>query len=184
VLGLNFDDQNISIVAAGGKTAIDTLVQVYSAHEIPTYVIFDNDYSKRAQDREYNKIICRLLGLTESDAPPAEITANYAVLEGDWELQMKTDIDKNDNGLYDQLVNEARATLGLRPDKNKPLVARYVAECLVARAIIPEFVTKVADALKRRVGLPSAGRVQEQTPPPKPTEAASATNLFDDDIPF
>ncbi len=87
--------KGVSIIAAGGKTVIDTLVQVYQAHEIPTYVIFDND-AGRPQDRDANKVMCRLLGITETETPAPQITANHAVLGGDWETQMKADLEAID----------------------------------------------------------------------------------------
>ncbi len=126
-LGLLFDEEGVSIIAAGGKTVIDTLVQVYQAHKIPTYVIFDND-AGQTQDRYANKVMCRLLGITETETPAAEITMSHAVIEGDWETQMKADLQAIEAGLYDRLVADARQHLGIGPGKNKPLIARYVAE--------------------------------------------------------
>src|SRR6185312_11906426 len=100
-LGLKFDEEGISIVAAGGKTVIDTLVQVYRGHQIPAYVIFDND-SGQPQDRAANRVMCRLLDIPETDTPAAQITATFATLEGDWEKQMKADLDRVEAGLYER----------------------------------------------------------------------------------
>lgn len=186
-LGLEFDNEGVSIVAAGGKTVIDTLVQIYQAHDIPTYVIFDNDIGIKAQDRGYNRVICRLLGMDETDAPAAQITANHAVLNGDWEAQMKADLDSVQVGLYDELVAEARQTLGIRPDKNKPLVARYVAEQLIARGIMPAFVVSIALCLQQRIGLkPPAGDVLSDLDDAMPwiVESPPPQELLDSAIPF
>jgi putative ATP-dependent endonuclease of OLD family len=186
-LGLKFDEEGISIIAAGGKTAIDTLAQAYQAHEIPTYVIFDNDIGVKAQDRDSNRVICRLLGIPETDAPAAQIARTHAVLDADWEAQMKADLETVQAGLYDALVAEARQAFGIRTGKNKPLIARYVAERLVAKGIMPAFVADIARYLKQRVGLE-----------PTPDEALSAldeatpwaagkwpdTSPLDDEIPF
>jgi len=57
--GLDFDEQGISIVSAGGKAAIDTLAQLYGAHGIQTYVVFDND-SGNASEKVANQTLCRL----------------------------------------------------------------------------------------------------------------------------
>lgn len=149
--GLMFDEQGISIISAGGKTVIDTLVQVYRAHEIPTFVIFDNDEGLRAQDRNSNRVLCRLINIDETDAPPAALTPHYAILSGNWELQMKTDVEQIQPGLYDKLEAEVRQTLGLRPDSSKPLVARYVAQQLVERDIVPAFVECITRHLKSRL---------------------------------
>lgn len=186
-LGLRFDDEGISIIAAGGKTVIDTLVQVYRVHKIPTYVVFDNDAGLKVQDRDYNRVICRLLGLDETDAPQAEMTATHAVLSGDWEAQMKAGLEEMRVGLYDKLVADARQKLGIRPDKNKPLVARYLAEQLIAADIVPAFVVEIARRLKQRVGLEpppddALSELDEAIPwiGGKPAAAAS----LDDEIPF
>lgn len=186
-LGLKFDEEGISIVAASGKTVIDTLVQVYRAHAIPTYVVFDNDAGARPQDRDANRVICRLIGIDETDAPPAQITANHAVLGGDWEAQMKADLESVQAGLYDALVAEARQTLGIGTGKNKPLIARYVAEQLIARNIIPAFVAEIALCLKRRVGLePPPGDALAELDDALPwiSENPSADISLDDEIPF
>lgn len=186
-LGLKFDDEGISIVAAGGKTVIDTLVQVYRAHEIPTYVIFDND-AARPQDRDANRVMCRLLGIPETDAPAPQIAAAHAVLSGDWETQMKADLETEEAGLYDRLVSAARQELGIQTGKNKPLIARYVTEQLVARGIVPNFAAAIAHHIKQRLGL---------APPPPPPDGLAeldetmpwigdspASASLDDEIPF
>lgn len=102
-LGLHFDEEGISIIAAGGKTAIDTLVHVYQCHEIPIYVVFDNDHGKPTE-RNANKIMCRLLGIPEAESPAPTITSQYAILDENWETQMRSDLDAIEPGLYDQLV--------------------------------------------------------------------------------
>jgi predicted ATP-dependent endonuclease of OLD family len=152
-LDLQFNEEGVSIIAAGGKTVIDTLVQVYNAHQIPTYVIFDNDDRVQADDRHYNRVMCRLLGLPETDAPAAAISSRYAILSGNWEAQMKADLERVQPGLYDNLQAEAREALGLPADKGKPLVARYIAESLVMLDIVPDFVREITQHLKQKLGL-------------------------------
>lgn len=185
-LGLRFDDEGVSIVAAGGKTVIDTLVQVYHAHEIPTYVIFDND-ADRLQDRDANRVMCRLLGIPETEAPAPQITKNHAVLGGDWETQMKGDLEAIEAGLYDRLVADARQTLGVGAGKNKPLIARYVAEQLVAKGIMPAFVAEIARYLKQRLGLalpPDTALADLDEALPWIADHAPADTSLDDEIPF
>jgi hypothetical protein len=110
---------------------IDTLVQGYQALDIPTYVIFGNDVG-RPQDLDANRVMCRLLGTTETDEPAPQITANHPVLGRDWETQMKAGLEAIEVGLYDRLVADARQCLGIGAGKNKSLIARYVAEQSVA----------------------------------------------------
>jgi putative ATP-dependent endonuclease of OLD family len=185
-LGLRFDEEGVSIIAAGGKTVIDTLVQVYQAHEIPTYVIFDND-AGRPQDRDANKVMCRLLGIAETETPAPQITANHAVLGGDWETQMKADLETIAAGLYDRLVADARQSLGIGAGKNKALIARYVAEQLVAKGTVPAFVADIARHLKQRLGLalpPETALAELDEALPWLADNPPADASLDDEIPF
>jgi putative ATP-dependent endonuclease of OLD family len=176
--GLNFDDNGVSIIAAGGKPAIDMLVQVYNGHKIPLYVIFDNDESSKPSDRKHNQVLCRLLSISpESDLPAPEIAVTHAVLKGDWESQMQADLEAVQPGLYENLVTEALTTLGLEPGKNKPLIARFVAESLVDRGIIPSFVQAITPRLCAMLELPE--------PQAEADKAPTERNLdLDDEIPF
>ncbi len=180
-LGLRFDEEGVSIIAAGGKTVIDTLMQVYQAHRIPTYAVFDND-AGRPQDRDANKVMCRLLSITETETPAPQITTKHAVLGGDWETQMKADLEAIEAGLYDRLVADARQSLGIGHGKNKPLIARYVAEQLVSRDVVPAFVADIARHLKQRLGLalpPDTALAELDEVMPWIADAS-----LDDEIPF
>lgn len=186
-LGLQFNNEGVSIIAAGGKTVIDTLVQVYDAHQIPAYVIFDNDDGIRAEDKNYNRVMCRLLALTETDAPAAAITSHYAILSGNWEAQMKADLERMRAGLYDCLQSEARTSLGLPPNKGKPLVARYIAEQLVAQNVIPEFVREITHHLKQRLGLalpPATALAELDDAMPQILGQPACDLPLDDEVPF
>lgn len=73
------------VVIAEGSSEREALP--IRGHQIPAYVIFDND-SGQPQDRAANRVMCRLLDIPETDTPAAQIAATFAVLEGDWEKQM------------------------------------------------------------------------------------------------
>jgi len=145
-LGLNFDEEGISVVSADGKAAIDTLVHLYGAHDIKTYVIFDNDKElspiKRAST---NKTLCRLLQVLETDLPAAGVFARHAVLDGNWEEQIKISLETIHPDLCQNIETEARAALSIESGRNKPLVARYVAQQLASREIIPLFIMEIAE---------------------------------------
>lgn len=143
-----FDENGISVVSAGGKTVIDTLFHVYQAHKIPTFTIFDNDEDSKPKDREYNKVLCRLLDIDESDMPSPTISDTYAVLKGDWEKETCAGLNISNKGLYEKLESDARENLGLPPKRNKPLVARYIAQKLVERNTVPPFVEEIISRLK------------------------------------
>ena len=146
--GLNLDELGVSIVSAGGKAAIDTVSQLYSAHGIPTFVIFDNDDGGNPRDLRQNRVLCRLLGLPEEDLPAPRIAPAFAILDGCWERQIERELETVQPGEYARIVGEGRALLGLSPDRNKPLVARYVADELVGWMVHLPFVTAVATRLR------------------------------------
>lgn len=148
-LGLNLDQEGISVVSAGGKTVVDTLAHLYAAHGIPTFIIFDNDADKAPAERAFNIVLCRLLGLMETDLPQPQIAGRFAVLDGDWETQIEKDIDEiRGAGAYAGYVSAARGSLQLKGRRNKPLVARYVAERLAIENCIPAFANHLAVAIR------------------------------------
>lgn len=148
--GLDFDEHGISVVSANGKTAIDTLAHLYAAHGIRSYVIFDNDAGQNAHDRAYNKTMCRLFDLPETDLPKATVESNYAILDGNWENQCSSDFFVG-HDMYDALIKDAKEALGISGNRNKPLVARYVAEKLAESDNVPYFVTQIIDRLREKL---------------------------------
>lgn len=162
-LGFQLDEQGVSIISAGGKTALDTLQHIYRAHDIPTYLIFDNDEGQKADDKKYNKVLCRLLEIAETDSPARVISDGFAILGGDWEKETERGIEEEHPGLYAELVSEARLTLGLNPNRNKPLVARYVAQALVDQGIVPPFVAEIIEKVRLKIGgLSPAGSTEDE----------------------
>ena len=183
-LGLDFDVEGISIIAAGGKTAIDTLVHVYQSHKIPVYVIFDND-DGNSKERNANKVMCRLLGIPETESPAAGIHSSYGILNGNWEAQMKSDLEVLQNGLYDQLAGEAQQCLGIEPNRNKPLVARFIAEYCAKENIIPEFISQIAESVRALLGLETVTNAEaDNDGKPDSATAHEASNPDIDDLPF
>lgn len=147
---MDFDEHGISIVSAGGKGTIDTLVQLYRAHGVRTYVVFDND-DGNSSEKAANRTLCRLLGITEADAPAARVDGEFTILAGNWEKQSRTDADVFQHGLYDELEQRGRTALGISSGKNKPLIARYVADGLSQAGCIPDTVGKLLDAVRAKL---------------------------------
>jgi hypothetical protein len=101
---------------------------------------------------------------------------------------MKADLEAIEPGLYENMEAEARAILGIRPDKNKPLIARFIAEKIIAKGVVPSFVREIARCLRQRLGLPEpiiALSLDNEVPRASaPSGAAFPTDPFDDDLPF
>lgn len=144
VAGLALDERGVSIVSAGGKAAIETVAQLYAAHDIPTFIIFDNDEGGAPNDLRPNRALCRLIGIAETDTPAARVAAGFAILAGDWERQLSVELEAIRPGWYAQFVEEARTQFGLVRDRNKPLVARFVADRLAGLQMVPPFVAEIA----------------------------------------
>lgn len=147
-LELPFDEHGISIVQAGGKNSIDTIRHVYAAHNIPTYVIFDNDEGKSDKELRPNLVLCRMLGISESLVPTAGVFSEYAVLHRDWETQTEIDVELEDPFGYGNAEVDARTALFLEKGRNKPLVARYVASKMIENGTIPRFVKEIIESLR------------------------------------
>jgi putative ATP-dependent endonuclease of OLD family len=148
--GLDFDEHGISIVSAGGKPTIDTLCQLYDLHGIQTYILFDND-GGRSSEKAANHTLCRLLGLQEADEPMPCVKESYAILQGCWETQCRAHVEAIQASLYDQLEAQARTELGISGDRNKPLVARFIADALVQRGHVPKFIEDILDEIRKKL---------------------------------
>ena len=83
--------------------------------------------------------------------PAACIEDGYAILEGDWEIQSRSHIEAIEVGLYDELETKARQELGISGDRNKPLIARFIAEALVSQGRVPRFVTDILKKVQRKL---------------------------------
>lgn len=149
-LEMDFDEYGISIVSAGGKAAIDMLAQLYAMHGIRTYTVFDNDGGKPSE-KAANRTLCRLLGLQETDEPVAGVKPDYAILQINWETQCKAHVEAIQAGLYDHLERQARLGLGISGDRNKPLVARFIADALVQQGHVPQFVKDILASVRKKL---------------------------------
>lgn len=176
--GLEFDAHGISVVSAGGKIAIGMLAQIYRAHGIRSYIVFDNDEGQANLEKAHNHTMCRLLGMPEVDIPTACVQSEFSVLQGDWESNCRANVDTVQSGLYGQLEAEARAELGLPsdPKRNKPLVARYAADALVDRhGIVPQFARDIIAEIRK---LLPHDLGEKGTPGGGPNPSGTSNDLF------
>ncbi len=152
---MNFDlnEAGISVICARGKTAIDTLAHVFEAHKIPIYIIFDNDEHGNERDRRYNGVLCKLLNIPPTNNPTPVVDMSYAILKGNWEIQCRHDLEPTNPGLYDRIIAQARTALFLEPDKNKPLVARFLAIALTRQGIVPGSIRQIMDRIQKRLAI-------------------------------
>ena len=143
---VDFDGLGISVIGASGKGNLDSLWQLYRAHEIPVFLTFDNDQHSQGkeQDRALNEVLTRMLGLEQTRSPAHAITDTYAILQGDLENVLERETDLFQGGLYAQLKAEAQQTVG----RGKPLVARYIARGLVERGFVPPTIVTIIENVR------------------------------------
>ena len=131
--------------------------------------------------------MCRLLGIPETESPAADITPLYAILNENWETQMRSDLDKIQAELYNQLVSVAQQSLGIESGRNKPLVARFVAEQLAERKMMPEFVSQIVTHLKAKLGLDNTSEAHKgghNSARPWDIQSDEDGKIDDDELPF
>jgi len=125
-VGLDCAKEGVAIVPVGGKGNLAKWWRLFTAYEIPTYVVFDND----DDDDDDGRKRCDVLKAIGIDAPEDvlevddfTIEASYAVFGTDFESSLR-ELFNN----YSELEEEARQFLS---SSSKPLVARYVARKLI-----------------------------------------------------
>ncbi|MGY4459676.1 hypothetical protein [Bradyrhizobium sp. LB13.1] len=84
---------------------------------------------------------------------------DYAILQGNWETQCQAHVEMIRAGLYGELETQARTELGIPGDRNKPLVARFIAEALVQQGHVPQFIKDILDAIRKKLPLKSEALV-------------------------
>ncbi|MCL4344233.1 MAG: ATP-dependent endonuclease [Nitrososphaerota archaeon] len=152
-LGYDFDREGVSIVSAGGKGTIDRFIRIFNEFEIPCYTICDGDKDKAS--KENKKETSDLFALTEKlDKVPSRtfVGERITIFVKDYEHQMREEI-KN----YQTYVQEAKRELGLRGDKSKPLIARYMANQLVNKGTeegdpskyVPKTLREIIDNVRK-----------------------------------
>ncbi len=126
-------EKGVAVISVDGKGNLARFWRLFTAYEIPVYVIFDND---ARDDSGASKRVELLKTLGVSDATEILkgtdllIEEKYTVFGKDFETTLR-EIFKSDS--YEELEKEAREFIGIAPDNKsdcKPLVARYVAEKL------------------------------------------------------
>lgn len=165
-LEYDFNDHGISIVNARGKSNLDQLYDLYTSFQIPTYIIFDNDAGGKERDLRQNEILTCMLGEVPSREPKGVVTNMYAILEGNFEKQLKASLDTISDDKYETLHSEAQDRLGSNPGKG--LIGRYMALRLTYSNIVPLFIDQII------TGIRFLGEI------PEPLDEDDTDDLFDE----
>lgn len=125
-VGLDVTKQGIAIIPVMGKGNLAKWWRFYTAYDIPTFLIFDNDASDDPQGNK-RKDALRTIGLRDDTIEQIITTDDwnigdrYCVFGKNFEETLRKSFSN-----YARLENQARDEIG----DSKPLVGRYVAEQL------------------------------------------------------
>lgn len=126
-------EKGIAVISVDGKGNLARFWRLFTAYELPVYVIFDNDAGDDSGGSKRVELL-KILEVTNATeilkATDLGIEEKYTVFGKDFETTLR-EIFKSDS--YEELEKEAREFIGIAPDNKsdcKPLVARYVAEKL------------------------------------------------------
>ena len=132
-LGFDCYEKGVAVISVGGKGNIARFWRLFTAFELPVYVIFDNDAGDDPSGKKRTEIL-QTLGTTEIldviSADDIIIADKYTVFGKDFETSLRKSFEAD---RYEDIEREAREFMGIAPDNKsdcKPLVARYVASKL------------------------------------------------------
>ena len=132
-LDYNVDRHGVSVINAEGKGNLDRLYRIYNEFKIPTYIIMDGDSGKDAEgdSKRLTKGIIEMLFSTSTvDYPPTTVTDVLTIFEIDYETTLESEVHD-----YRALELEIRKLLGKKGDEGKGMVAKVVAENLIAKGL-------------------------------------------------
>ncbi|MFA5117792.1 MAG: AAA family ATPase [Candidatus Omnitrophota bacterium] len=152
ILGLDLDQNNISVVHSDGKGPMDRLLRIFNGFKIPTYLWFDGDKNNKEKEiRDKTIELIEMLGgkINKIDDLSTSVTDEYAVLEFKLEETLKQEINQ-----YEEFCIEASQVLGAAI--GKPLLHRYMAKKISqlvvggakAEKLVPATITKIVGKIK------------------------------------
>lgn len=148
-LGVDLTRAGIDCISVGGKGNLAKWWRLFSAYDIPTYLIFDNDKSDDGDSAKRCDVL-RTLGVPDADQAPflaatsLVVEDRFAVFGGSYERTMRDLVPG-----YVELETTCTNTYG---SLGKPFVARWVAEQLGPLDEVeplPALAIKIADLVPR-----------------------------------
>lgn len=157
--GLDATKEGIAVIPVMGKGNLAKWWRLFTAFEIATYILFDND-SENDEHGNKRKDALKAINASEEEIQNAieqntwTVSASYSVFGTDFEATMRVSFEG-----YQGIEAEAIEQLG----DSKPLVARFVADRLAKddHQIGWQRVTQLATALRNLSIADSADEVEE-----------------------
>ena len=145
--GHNLDSLGITIIPCYGKNNIDRPYLIFSALNIPTYIIWDGDFEAKNSKPDINKYLLKLLDEPEEDWPDF-IGERGTCLKKNLENKLEEEIGKDE---FNTILNEMQEDLGIPKKKhamkNPEVIKRIVEKVsesgdnnLFLKAILKEIV--------------------------------------------
>ena len=152
-LGKKWDEKNIVIVPALGKTKIDWPVIIFNGLSIPTYYIFDADSDAKGDDLEnakkFNKIYTKLGGIEEEELPGTKVMDNFAVFN----TKIEDELSKVNENYYEETRTYIAKELGYAPSeilKNPEGSSRFIYKAYkegVTYSVLKSIVDKISELI-------------------------------------
>lgn len=119
----DWDAKGIAVIEVGGKTKLSTPLVVFRKMGLPIYVAFDSDvHSQGSGNRTdednriaQNRLLLRLLGVTETDYPAEVAGAFYAVVGEETARHLKASLGEAD---YTRIADSVAMDLGYGGSKD------------------------------------------------------------------
>lgn len=145
--GHNLDSLGITIIPCYGKNNIDRPYLIFSALNIPTYIIWDGDFEAKDSKPDINRYLLKLLDKREEDWPDF-IGERATCLKRNLENKLEEEIGKDE---FSTILNEIQEELGIPKKehamKNPEVIKRIVGKVsesgdddLFLKAILNEIV--------------------------------------------
>jgi putative ATP-dependent endonuclease of OLD family len=153
-IGLNPLKEGIAVIPVHGVGNLAKWWRFFTAYEIPTYPIFDND-AKDDPDQKKRSDLLTALGFDAKAQTELLNAKEWIVLPkvGIFGKNFEESLRLMFGEQYLKLEKEAQEKFGLSPERSKPLIARHVAETIPvdagsnAEKKLTEFARAI-DALK------------------------------------
>jgi predicted ATP-dependent endonuclease of OLD family len=104
VTGHDFESNGIAVIPCNGKTYLDRANLIFSSFGIPTYIVWDSDYSENGKVENtcaINRRLLRILNQPEEDWPE-KVSEKFACFKQNLEQTLKNELGSE----YDQILSE------------------------------------------------------------------------------
>jgi hypothetical protein len=165
ILGKNWNQLGVAIIAVGGKESLDRPLVIFRGLSIPTYFVFDADRRRLGttdedKAKKGNRLCQQLANVAVVDFPETQVHGAWAVLEDNFESLLRSELGDAE---YTRLVGKVAETLGYdksdRVLKNIEGAARLVQEAYDSGASLPTLelivdqVTRLAEQSSTDLGV-------------------------------